>query len=542
VHDRLKPITSAYFDSSLAPSGCLKGTRVAIQTEMSDWANDGAQELTTLWVNGMAGTGKTAIASTFAKNIQEQGILGATFFIDRQQQERRDLSRIVQTLAYDLARHSHEQLHALWTILRDDPALERLPYQDQMRLLIKNQLDVARPGTLVILIDGLDECGASNGASFLATLVNLLASHPVKLFVTSRNEAEIVTTLRGLPHTSIELQKIAVSGDVQLFWETNLDELCRANGSLDWRSMVSITQLVELAGHLFIYATTILKIIQNTRANPIKKLRDLLEISRAGSGYAIAFVGPVNHSPLEKLYMHILEEAIRDKDRNISDEYADHLHDILEVVIFAREPLTPSVLSDLLGMDEDELRAYISSLSSVLVEPESSHPDGVIRPLHQSFPDFVRQEGGLVHPKLAIHTTVAERNVSEHCIRQLIKNLRFDICNIKDPSLYNCDILDLPTRLKEHVSAALRYSCRYWPSHLLEHIRAAGRQAQIPLGLDVFCMRHLLHWIEVLSLTGDVNAMHRVMPELISIMNVSFSYSWYWCPALKHSLELPQLE
>jgi hypothetical protein len=163
----------------------------------------------------------------------------------------------------------------------------------------------------------------------------------------------------------------------------------------------------------------------------------------------------------------------------------------------------------------------------------------VIRPFHQSFPDFVRQQGGLVHPELTIHPTVAEKYVVERCVCQLNKQLRFDICDIQDASLFNCEVLDLPTRLNERVSAALRYSCRYWPSHLLEHIREAGFQAQMPLGLDVFCAQHLLHWIEVLSLTGDINAMHRLMAGLISTMNVRFSYSWYWCSALKYSLELP---
>jgi hypothetical protein len=509
---------------------------------MSHWANDGAQQLTTLWVNGMAGTGKTAIASTFAKNIQEEGILGATFFIDRQQQERRDLSRIVQTLAYDLARHNHEQLRAVWTVLRDDPAFERLPYHEQMRLLIKNPLDIGRPGTLVILTDGLDECGASDGTSLLSALAKSLANHPVKLFVTSRNEADIVRTFQSIPHVAIELQEVGVSGDVQLYWETNLDELCRHKGLPDWRIAVSIGQLVELTGNLFIYARTILEIIFDTRSNPIAKLRELVEISGSGSGPSTTFDGSVDYSPLEKLYSQIIAQAVKDKRGNMSAQYALRLHDILEVVIFAREPLTLHALSDLLDMSRDELRAYLAPLCSVLVVPDASNPDGVIRPLHQSFPDFVRQQGCLVHPNLSIHMVVAERHMAKHCLFQLNKHLRFDICDIKDPSLHNCDVLDLPTRLKEYVSAALRYSCRYWPSHLLEHIRAAGWQAQMPLGLDVFCAQHLLHWIEVLSLTGDMNAMHRVMPGLISIMNVSFSYSGYWCSALKYSLELPRLE
>jgi hypothetical protein len=109
VFDRLKPIASANYDSHVAPTGCLDGTRVAIHKRLSDWASENTPGLTTMWLNGMAGTGKTAIASTFARDMEDQKILGASFFIDRQRAERQDLRRIIQTLAYDLAKHSHKQ-------------------------------------------------------------------------------------------------------------------------------------------------------------------------------------------------------------------------------------------------------------------------------------------------------------------------------------------------------------------------------------------------------------------------------------------------
>jgi hypothetical protein len=505
----------------------LKGTRIAILTDMSDWANDGAQELTTLWVNGMAGTGKTAIASTFARKMEDQGILGSAFFVDRQQAELRDLRRIVQTLAYDLAKHSHEQLRAVWTVLRDDPTFERLPYQEQIRLLIKGPLDIIRPDTLVILIDGLDECGASNGASLLATLVKSLANHPIKLFVTSRNEADLVDTFRCLPHTLYKLQDVAVSGDVQLYWEHNLDDLRYRKGLPDWRLEIDVKQLVDLTGYLFVYATTILKIIRNTRTSPIKKLRELLETSRSGMGSAIAFGGPEKYGPLENLYIYILEEAVKDDDGHMIVEYAAYLHDILEVVVFSQASITPQALSDLLNMDVNDLNSYLSPLHSVLQVSDDTSAEGVVRALHQSFPDFVRQQGHSVHPKLTMDNAVAQKTIVERCFSQLNKLLHFNMCDIEDASLFNHEVSDLPTRLKEHISAALRYSCRYWPSHLLEHVRVAGSQSQVPLGLVAFCERHLLHWIEVLSLMEDMNAVQRVMPELISIMNVRLSHSWY---------------
>jgi hypothetical protein len=309
--------------------------------------------------------------------------------------------------------------------------------------------------------------------------------------------------------------------DVRLYWEHNLDELCRYKRPVpDWRSMISLEQVVELTGYLFIYATTILKIIWNTIANPIKKLRQLLELSRAGSGHAIAFVGPVNHKPLERLYIHILSEALKDDKGSVIAEYAHHLHDILELVIFAQAPITSHALSDLLDMDIDDVNAYLSRLSSVLVVPDATSIDGLVRPLHQSFPDFVRQRGHVVHPALTMHVYLAHKNVVERCIHQLNKLLHMNICHIQDPSLLNDEVLNLEIRLKKYVTVALRYSCRFWVTHCLKHIRAAGQQAQIPLGLDGFCATHLLHWVELLSLTGDLYAIRREMPELVLMVQV----------------------
>jgi hypothetical protein len=519
----LKPITSAYFDSKLAPTGCLQGTRVATHAVLNDWANNDAQGLTTLWVNGMAGTGKTAIASTFATNMADQGILGAAFFVDRQDVQRCDLCRIVQTIAYELAKNNHRQLDAMWTVLRDDPTFERLPFEKQVRLLIAEPLDIVRPETLVIVIDGLDECGASNGASLLKTLVASLASHPIKLFATSRSEVEIVNALRDLPHTSHELQDVEVSGDVRLYWEHNLDELRCRKRLPDWRPMVEVEQLVELTGHLFIYASTILKIISNTRASSIDKLRDLLEISRSGGGSAVAFVGPNNHGPLEKLYIHILREAVQDDYGIMSAEYAHHLHSILEVVIYAQTPITPQTLADLLRMKLNDLDAYLAPLHSVLVVPDADSADEVVRPLHQSFPDFVRQQGSVVHSKLAMDAALAHKHMVERCLSQLNKLLHYNMCDLKDASLYNDEVADLLTRLNKNISSALQYSCRYWMTHWLVHLQTADFQSQVPLGLDVLCEQHLLYWIEVLSFTKCMNAVQRVMSELMSIITVRFS-------------------
>jgi hypothetical protein len=476
-----------------------------------------------MWLNGMAGIGKSAVASTFAQRMEDEGLLGATFFVDRQVADRQDPHRIVQTIAYDLAVHDHNRLRALWSSLCSDPTIMDKPLQDQVKKLIREPLNGQCSQALVILIDGLDECTPSDGARLVSTLVANLSDFPIKLFISSRGEQHIVDTFRNLDHAEIRLQDRhadEVSSDVRRYWEDSLDRLRFESRPVEWRPLISLDLLVELTGPLFIYATTIVGILQNTRVSPIKKLNELLEKSRSGSESYIAFAGTF----LDDLYFHILTEAVKDNDR-VSAEYAHQLRNILEVVIFAQEHLTPHALSDLLGMDRDELDAYLTLLRSVLVIPDDNRPEGVVRPFHQSFSDFVRQQGGLVHPQLTMHMIVANKHITERCLVQLNRHLRFNICNIKDASLFNREVTNLPTRLNEYVSAALRYSCLYWLPHFLEHLRVAGDRAQVPLGLEQFCEQHILHWIEVLSLTEDMNAVQQVMPELISVINVGCSYS-----------------
>jgi hypothetical protein len=496
-----------------------------VHQELFAWVNDDAPALTTMWLSGMAGIGKSAIAYTFAQRMEEEGLLGATFFVDRQFADRRDPHRIVQSLAYDLAVHDHNRLQALWSSLCSDPTIMNKPLQDQVKKLIKKPLDGRCPQALVILIDGLDECTPSDGARLLSTLVSYLLNFPVKLFISSRGDQDIVQVFQKIYYTRMLLQDRhvdEVSRDVRRYWEDSLDKLRFESHPVEWRALVSLDLLVELTGPLFIYATTVLRIIQNTRHSPIEKLNKLLETSRSGTA---AFAWTSELSALEQIYFYILTEAVKDKRGNMKAEYVLRMHDILEIIIFAHKPLTPQALSDLLGMDRDELDAYLTLLRSVLVIPDDNSPEGVVRPLHQSFPNFVRHQGGLVHPQLTMHMIVANKHITERCLVQLNRHLRFNICNIKDASLFNREVTNLPTRLNEYVSAALRYSCLYWLPHFLEHLRVAGDRAQVPLGLEQFCEQHILHWIEVLSLTEDMNAVQQVMPELISVINVGCSYS-----------------
>jgi hypothetical protein len=497
---------------------------VALQQKLSDWANNDAPKLTTLWLNGMAGTGKSAIATTFARNMARDGLLGASFFVDRQVAERTNLLRIVQSLAYDLAEGDHNRLSALWSTLCAKPAITSMPLQEQVQALIKKPLALTYTETLVIVIDGLDECALSDGALLLKTLVDCLEGFPIKLLVSSRSNPAIVRCFSAIHHTPRRLQEQPleeVEKDVRLYWEHDLDELCSHGGGSDWRRSVSLHRLVKLTGRLFIYATTILKMVENVQHNRIEELTELLEKSNPETSMSETDEGSI----LDKLYRHILTQAVSNRDGQINPRSVLRLRNILEVVIFARQPLTRSALSQLLDMKIDDLDGYLATLVSVLVVPHAASADGVIHPLHQSFPDFLCRHGTHIHRDLLINATVAHLRLTEHCLARLNNDLHFDMCNIRDPSIRNHEV-------EIHVPLALSYSCNCWAAHYLDYVHAHGHQFEVPLGLNGFCQDHLLHWIELLSLIDGLNGILRVIPTLLTALKVHLAVLSLSCERL----------
>src|SRR6267378_3973147 len=84
--------------------GCLRGTRKEVLWEIEHWVAS-EQEQQIFWLNGLAGTGKSTIAQTFAERMSADGKLGASFFCSRDFADRSNLHAIFPTLAFQLAYH-----------------------------------------------------------------------------------------------------------------------------------------------------------------------------------------------------------------------------------------------------------------------------------------------------------------------------------------------------------------------------------------------------------------------------------------------------
>ena len=80
---------------------CLPDTRVDLLRDIYNWA-DGRDERCIFWLNGLAGTGKSTIARTIARNYFDKKRLGASFFFSRGGGDVSHAGKFVSSIAVQL--------------------------------------------------------------------------------------------------------------------------------------------------------------------------------------------------------------------------------------------------------------------------------------------------------------------------------------------------------------------------------------------------------------------------------------------------------
>jgi len=165
--------------------------------EIEHWAGDFEQS-PIFWLNGLAGTGKSAIAQTIAERLFANSCLGASFFCSRGIEDCSNLQLIFPTLAFQLAQQYPEFWSSLIPLLQSNPDIIHESLQNQKQKFLVEPLQSADIST-VIVIDALDECKDDDPeSSILLILGQFVLDIPrIKFLITSRPEKHIMTGFRG---------------------------------------------------------------------------------------------------------------------------------------------------------------------------------------------------------------------------------------------------------------------------------------------------------------------------------------------------------
>ncbi|KAF7970638.1 hypothetical protein HWV62_23364 [Athelia sp. TMB] len=482
----LNPAAMNAADRSL----CLPGTQQGRLKEIFDWLLTPSDQ-NVLWLCGAAGLGKSTIATTIATYFGGLHRRGAFLFFDRNSPLESAPSRVITTLAFQLAQQNADIRSALSDAIQKRPELVSDPLVIQFQSLLVEPLSAAAQnieGPIIIVLDALDECGnASSRQNLLELLSKSLSKLPsqFRILITSRPEHDIKGALDPCKHIcAVNLSK-SNDADIRVYIEHKMriiyEKRCMTDElSATWYGDEEIQRLVLYAAGLFIWVATAMKLLF-TADDPVQWLADLRRHE-----------GPV--FTLQDLY----EAALLSVREWRPDETTDAYRRILGLIVISQVPLKEETISAHLGFQDGgrACRTALRRLASVIQWSEGQPA----RTLHKSFPDFLTDPTHKLEPWF-IDVHQHHHSLAVSCLRIMNNQLHFNMGNLATSHIPNADIPDLSDRVGIAVPQSLSYPCLFWGYHIRESL--SGDSSLLPLILTFF-EEKFLFWLEVLSVMGEI--------------------------------------
>ena len=420
---------------------CLDGTRGSVLQQIECWVNDPSSP-PIYWLNGLAGTGKSAIAWTIADKFSKASLFCSR---DPNDPDRGKAQLIIIALASQLALKDSKFLSEFKKEVSSD--VTNCTQKYQMSRLIINPIKKSGIENPVIVIDGLDECGDEETISNILTIIGDSADDmrnlDLKFLITSRPETRIYHYLRqavskGNVRTFSlhEVGSSEVNEDMQLFFKHELLKHNPSRGRMnDWPSAGALNLLSQRTAGLFSYASEIVRSINHH----FETSRDQLDLQWL-----------LDNISLDSLYTPIMDSA--KNDSRLSN--LDNPRSILGAVALAPSPITPSTIAKLLGIGLREVLHHLQKFEALFIVKDDDSP---IQPLHKSVSTF------LTNPSKSdqwfyICPRTHHKKFFVECLKLIIemkKGRKF------------CPVVTMPREKNEKsINAALLYACGSLHKHV----------------------------------------------------------------------------
>ena len=512
---------------------CTDGTRVKILDDITKWANDySSASPRVFWLTGQAGSGKTTIAYTIAKRFEKSGddnqhtILGGNFLCSRQFQETQTQTRIIPTIAYQLAHKCKSYADALHVADKFDAVNHEVSIQMKDLLVGPWQLsEPARHAELppyLIVIDALDEIKGDGGSAFLHNLLIAINENDLrglKFLVTSRSDPKVAALCESFASEAVcRLQDVPIEeakSDIESYLKTQLPELA---------STPEFAELGQRADGLFIYAATAVKYLTPHSSITIGEqtaiLNDFLSktYEPASSSDATYLV--------DGLYRHIMFDAFS----NFKGKFLVRRLRTLYTFLCTGERTSTSIVAALvLDGDDDTARAVLRDLHAVLYTQ-----DDRVFWYHSSFPDFIFDQARSTFCidnedfTFSCDEPTHHSLLAESCFSIMKSGLRLNIGDITS-NFHRPSNTELSEIINRNISDVLRYTSRYWTHHLPSpHLINTNN---LRCCISEFLQIRVLFWIEAMYLLKLINQCGPMLKSARqwALKVFVYFYSFYLC-------------
>ncbi|KAJ0413509.1 hypothetical protein BJY00DRAFT_58501 [Aspergillus carlsbadensis] len=510
---------------------CLEGTQVSTLNRIQEWSED-PDGRSVLWLQGVAGTGKSTISRTFAAalgdhkrlvsgtRLPDSIRLGASFFFVNTNEDRNSVSTVFPTIARSIARVVPDLEPYLFAALEENEDIHTQTLANQLKKLILDPLRRVQSEsplglTLIVIIDALDECKPmSDGRKLLSLLgsTKQLQATGLRFFITSRPDPQLRAELDARARKYIQneiLEKIHEAGsdspdDITLYLRHELGRIRNERAIVgDWPGDANIAKLAHKAQGLFIFASTACRFLNEASRLAGKTLLD----SRLAMLLSDKTAGQAPLNGLDQIYADILRDSVFED--GVLDEEKDILAELFKRVVgsivMVFEPLSLQAISGLSSTPIQDVKETLACLHSVLAFPRDESAPVLL--LHLSFREFLLDGERCRDEYFHVDELASHAMLFQDCLGVMSSLLWQNLCGL-EPSTYLSDVD--PVHISELIPAHLQYACRYW----VDHLEKAQVEPYDGGSEHQFLQTHLLHWLEVMALTDRVHEAVRAINEL----------------------------
>ena len=501
---------------------CLPNTRVDIVEQITRWARQ-SDATTIFWLSGAGGVGKTTIARTIAQDVYSKERLGASFFF-RANGDANNSSKFFTTIAVQLAETQTTLKRYIHDAIEEYSDIANQGLREQWNQLIYRPLSKLfgpPQQPLVLVIDALDMCSGEDDVKAIIELLSEahgLKTIPLKILITCRPEILKRYTISANDAQKskcvvCELGTCAPDSDISKFVEQDLKRLRGIHGfSKYWPGEASMAILVRNSGGSFLWAATACRFICCSSPNgghefAVGRLSKLLQSRTSIS---------VEEDRFHSIYTTVLEDlGTRVEGSEEKQALYKNVASILGGLVALVTQLSVVSLSKLLSISKEDLETILGQLDSVIQSPDDSASPLSI--YHSSFREFLLKIPRNSIEHFQIDVGDSHQMLGEGCLRVLNGSLKKDACGLQKPGALASDVaMDLVNR---YLPKELQYACENW----VQHLQKGSVEVQPHDEVHDFLRKHLLHWLEALSLMRQTSKAISAMVLLETLISVGDS-------------------